>query len=96
MNDKTDENLSTSLEVKKEIQMDLFTKIQREVFKDLKELDIKATRDHSNPINSVESLLAGISHMDNDSKHNIMVEWVKLIEQNGLDIPAKFASYASE
>ena len=62
----------------------------------LKELDIKATTDHSNPINSVESLLAGINHMDNDSKHNIMVEWVKLIEQNGLDIPAKFASYASE
>jgi len=62
----------------------------------LQELDIKATDGHSNPINSVESLLAGIRHMDKDSQHNIMVEWVKLIQQNGLDIPAKFASYASE
>jgi len=25
-----------------------------------------------------------------------MVEFVKLIEQNGLDIPAKFAAYASK
>lgn len=62
----------------------------------LSELDIKATNGHSNPINSVESILAGIKHMDKDSQHNIMVEWVKLIQQNGLEIPAKFASYASE
>ena len=62
----------------------------------LSELDIKATEGHGNPINSVESILAGIKHMDKDSQHNIMVEWVKLIQQNGLEIPAKFASYASE
>ena len=40
LNENPHESVKASLEVKKEIQMDLFSKKQNEVFKDLKEIDI--------------------------------------------------------